>query len=76
MCYFMELFLNLSVFTLWPVWDCELAKTALGDKAFCLRHGLLYTTWVEISLVDAMWIDHHAERAGMVIVPLLFLPLL
>ncbi len=36
----------------------------------------LNTPWMEIGLVDAVWIDHRGERARMVIISQLLLPLL
>lgn len=35
-----------------------------------------YSTWVETGLVDAVWVDHRVERAGMEVIALLFFLLL
>lgn len=68
----MELFFNLSVFTLWPRWAHLLAKPSFPEARFRIEGDIRYSTWVKTGLVDAIWIDHCVERAGMEVIALLF----
>lgn len=62
MGHFMELFLDLSVLSLWPEGINESARAFLIVAGIEREiQDLLNTTWMQTCLVDAVWIDHLGE---------------
>ena len=69
----MKLFLDVSVFALRPVDKVESAKSPYSVIATLVRGIVVrYTTRMETSFIDGVWVYHFAERTGMVIIAPLF----